>query len=100
MTKNRSKGVVAYPYAMSCYWIVGDESRFVGYHMVPSAGVCNKEGSPYMAVVQGCWNGMCRRVIQERQDLFGKAYGPTLWGPCCKVTGVDVENWQEGSGNG
>jgi hypothetical protein len=73
MTKNRSKGVVSHPYATSSYWTVGDESRFVGYHMVCSSDVCNKEGSLNVAVVHGCWDGMCWRVLQEYQDLLGKA---------------------------
>ncbi len=44
--------------------------------MVHSSGVHNKEGSPYVAVVHGCWDGMCRRVIQDHQDLLEKADGP------------------------
>jgi hypothetical protein len=66
--------------------------------MVRGSGVHNKERSPYAAVVHGCWDGMAGGLFRRAKTFLGRQMVHTPWGSHCGMAGVEMDDWQEGSG--
>ncbi len=39
-------------------------------------------------------------LFRSAKTFLGRQMVRTHWGPCCKVAGVDIDDWQEGGGSG
>ncbi len=38
--------------------------------------------------------------FRSAKTFLGRQMVRTLWGPCYKVDGIDIDDWQEGGGSG